>query len=161
MTSTTKTKNAGQSLPDDASELGRRLRVAREEAGLTRASVEQRTRISVSSLERWERGVVEPPLLKVDRLAREYDVSIDWLVGRTTLTWVHKIDRGVMIVRNHLMGRFFAWTRRRRSDQVPEELIGPSVRGIVRIPDEGDVQVLDGEGAEALEQRVRAKIREL
>jgi len=66
------------------SELGARLRQAREQKGLTRQYVAKNVGISVRTFDRWERGDFEPSLKKLARLAELYGTSIGWLiVGET------------------------------------------------------------------------------
>lgn len=150
--------------PDDRFRCGDRLRQVRESLELSRPDVQEATGISPFSLGKWERDEVDAPLCKVAVLAHYYGVSIDWLVGRTDLRWSHKIRRGVLIVRSSLMQRFFDWRPSRRREPIPDELAGLSVRGVVRVPDDEDDQeilVLEGEGARALQGRVKHKLRDL
>lgn len=67
-------------------ELGRRLRMHREAAGLTQEAVSDKTaaegeRIAVGSISDWERGIRVPGLGKLQRLAKIYGVTLDELVS--------------------------------------------------------------------------------
>ncbi|MGW4197705.1 helix-turn-helix domain-containing protein [Streptomyces sp. NPDC005004] len=61
--------------------MGPRLRVVRERRGVTLADVSRATGISPSTLSRIETGRRKPTLEVVLRLAKEYGVSLDELVG--------------------------------------------------------------------------------
>ncbi|MFD8804613.1 helix-turn-helix domain-containing protein [Streptomyces sp. NPDC059597] len=61
--------------------MGPRLRVVRERRGVTLADVSRATGISPSTLSRIETGRRKPALEVVLRLAKEYGVSLDELVG--------------------------------------------------------------------------------
>ena len=67
---------------DTGSDLGRRLRAARRDQGLTLREVNERTGVSVPYLSDLERGVLSNPTLdKVTLIARALGVGVDELLG--------------------------------------------------------------------------------
>lgn len=60
---------------------GARLRAAREALGQRAAAIEALLGLARGTLDRWERGDVDPGFGAVARLAREYAVSLDWIAG--------------------------------------------------------------------------------
>ena len=60
-------------------DLGRRLRRAREEAGLTQDKASQEVEIDQTTLSKWENGQGSPDALTVIRLADLYGVRLEWL----------------------------------------------------------------------------------
>ncbi len=60
-----------------------RLRDMREDADLTQAQVAEMLGIAQTVYSRYERGFQTIPLGLLIRLADRYDVSLDYLVGRT------------------------------------------------------------------------------
>lgn len=63
--------------------LGDRLRRARERKGLSQIDVYKRTKINNKTISRYESGGSEPDIDNLVKLAALYEVSIDYLVGRT------------------------------------------------------------------------------
>lgn len=61
-------------------EFPRRLKVARQMAGLTQQGVAEKLRITPQSVSGWERGETRPDQDKLSVLARLYDKSVDWLL---------------------------------------------------------------------------------
>lgn len=62
-------------------EMARRLRVARAAVGATQAEVSEATGVSEAALSLYERGRRQPHATTLGRLAVDYGVSADWLVG--------------------------------------------------------------------------------
>lgn len=60
-----------------------RLRDMREDADLSQAQVAQKLGIAQTVYSRYERGYQTIPLPLLIMLADQYDVSLDYLVGRT------------------------------------------------------------------------------
>ena len=60
-----------------------RLKIARERKNLKQTQVRDRTGIHNKTLSGYERGISQPDLQTLIRLADLYEVSIDYLVGRT------------------------------------------------------------------------------
>ena len=65
--------------------LGARLRKARERKGWTQTYVCQKLGISNSTLSGYERNYREPDMGMIKAFADLYDVSVDWLLGRTNI----------------------------------------------------------------------------
>ena len=64
----------------DPSGLCRRLVQARKNAGLRQGELAQQLGTSQASVNRWERGVAEPPLGALEKLAELSGKSIDWFL---------------------------------------------------------------------------------
>lgn len=62
------------------SEIGSRLRLAREEAGLSRDQAITQISYSRSTLQQWESGATEPPISAIEQLANLYQVSPQYLI---------------------------------------------------------------------------------
>lgn len=75
---------AYRGVTDYAKELGERLRVAREAAGLTQQRAAADADVDIGTLSKYELGkVAEPSMAKVRRLALLYGVRVDWLDSGT------------------------------------------------------------------------------
>lgn len=63
----------------------RRVRELREEKNLKQEQLAERLGVSQSTITHWERakGIAPPPMLV--KLAREFNVSVDYLIGRTDI----------------------------------------------------------------------------
>ena len=59
-----------------------RLKIAREERGLTQEQAADRLNIAIGTLSGYERGYRGPSPEMLAKLADLYDVSTDWLLGR-------------------------------------------------------------------------------
>jgi len=66
-------------------EFGKRLRLLRKEKNLTLRELEKQTDISYSALGKYERDERQPDFDTLEKLADYFDVSIDWLLGRTNI----------------------------------------------------------------------------
>ena len=62
---------------------GDRMRQARESLGLTQVDLASRLKTHQAQIYRYENGVSEPLPEQIVRLARELQVSADWLLGLT------------------------------------------------------------------------------
>ncbi len=58
----------------------KRLKAARERAGLTQAEVAERLGVSKALPGHWERGVKTPSLAKIQAVAKLLNVSVSWLM---------------------------------------------------------------------------------
>src|SRR5688572_30033842 len=65
-----------------STELGARLKEARERADLTQQAVAERLRYTIRSLTRWENGESDPGFSKIVELCALYKTSLDWLSGK-------------------------------------------------------------------------------
>lgn len=66
-------------------DLGQRLQRARVNAGMSQVQVAQELGCTTRSLTRWENGECDPGSRKLIRMAELFDVSLDWIAGRTTV----------------------------------------------------------------------------
>lgn len=62
-----------------------RLRILREENKLTRSEMSEKTRSSQDQIYNWESGRGEPDSEMLKQIADTFDVSVDWLVGKSNL----------------------------------------------------------------------------
>lgn len=152
-----------EEMPGDQSEepgpFESRLRQARKEAKLTRLEVAAKLGdgFSEASLHRWENGSAEPPFDRVRQLAELYDVSLDWLAGRTECCITHRFDHQKVVLDGDRYDRFMSL---KRGDRVPEDLIAPRFLGVFQIP-EKNVMVLGGDAMEAVGRRIALQAKEL
>lgn len=63
--------------------VGDRLRISREKKILKQTQVRERTGINNKTLSGYEKGVSEPDFDTIKMLADLYEVSVDFLIGRT------------------------------------------------------------------------------
>lgn len=61
--------------------LGRRIRAARERAGLKQAELARRCGVISTTAWRWEDGRAEPPLGMLRRISSETGADLGWLVS--------------------------------------------------------------------------------
>ena len=66
-------------------ELGKRLRVLRESVGLSQAKLAQEIGSNQSSINRYENGQAAPTVELLRKYADYFDVSLDYLFGRTDM----------------------------------------------------------------------------
>ncbi len=62
---------------------GQRLHDLRLENNYTQETLGEKLGISPKTVGTWERGTREPPLKAIDKLAKLFSVSVDYLMGRT------------------------------------------------------------------------------
>ena len=62
--------------------LGKRVRAAREAAGMSQMDVRDKTGMSLSHYQKLERGVLDPRISTICKVAKLFSVSLDELVGR-------------------------------------------------------------------------------
>lgn len=73
--------------------VGDRLRISREKKNLKQTQVRERTGINNKTLSGYEKGVSEPDFDTIKILADLYEVSVDFLIGRTnTSSLSHSYD---------------------------------------------------------------------
>ena len=65
----------------DSVAFGNRLRLARENNGLTMTQVQDIVYVSQGTISRYEHGLVFPSIERVFELAKLYGCSMDWLCG--------------------------------------------------------------------------------
>ena len=59
--------------------LGDRLRIARQKAGYKQVQVKEHTQINNKTLSGYENNISEPDINTLNKLAKLYNVSLDWL----------------------------------------------------------------------------------
>lgn len=64
-------------------ELGKKLRTARQKAGLNQIQVADEMNISQNTLSQYERGLREPPLSFIYEISQRLNLSLDWIFGKT------------------------------------------------------------------------------
>lgn len=62
---------------------GQRLHDLRTENAYTQETLGEKLGVSPKTIGTWERGTREPPMKAIDRLAKLFDVSADYLMGRS------------------------------------------------------------------------------
>lgn len=62
-------------------DIGKRIRIARELAGLTQERLAEAVDVSRTAVARWESGDIEPNLKHLIDIAKLLDVSTDFLLG--------------------------------------------------------------------------------
>ena len=76
----------------------KRLRELRKNEGLTQAEVEKNVNIERTTYVRYEKGQISPPDKMIGKLASFFDVSTDYLLGRTE--YKYRLDeKGRIVVR--------------------------------------------------------------
>lgn len=61
-----------------------RLKTLRNECGWTQADLAGRINVSPKTIGTWERGTREPPIETITKLSDIFDVSADYLLGKTS-----------------------------------------------------------------------------
>jgi transcriptional regulator with XRE-family HTH domain len=61
--------------------LGRRIKAARDQAGLQQAELARRCEVIPTTVWRWEVGRAEPSLSMLRTIARETGTDLGWLAG--------------------------------------------------------------------------------
>lgn len=70
-----------------------RVSFLRSERGLTQEDLSKALQITRSSISHYESGRREPDMATLDRMAKYFDCSVDYLIGRTPIrTWIHPTD---------------------------------------------------------------------
>jgi len=63
---------------------------------MSQEEVAGRLGVTTRSLTRWENGVCDPGCAKVAMLANLYEVSMDWIAGRTTIMRLLEVGKAVV-----------------------------------------------------------------
>ncbi len=63
--------------------LGENLRTAREKKGLSQRELARKCNIAFNMIYRYENGLTDPSVTTLQTIARELDVSLDYLAGLT------------------------------------------------------------------------------
>ena len=67
----------------DQKKIGSLLKELRKEKGLTQEQLAEHFLVSARSVSRWENGINMPELSPLVELADFYNVSVDYILGRT------------------------------------------------------------------------------
>lgn len=118
------------------STLGDRLRLARERKSLTQVAVRERTGINNKTLSGYEKGVSEPDIETLRKLAELYEVSIDWLSGGE-LSVLQKTRMGIGY-KEQLAAEEDPWTVKERLIQYGAEPLLPS--DMIQLPILGTIR---------------------
>ena len=63
--------------------VGERIKILRQGEMLSQVSLAQKISSNQKQISKWERGQIEPNLDMLKKLADYFDVSVDYLIGRT------------------------------------------------------------------------------
>jgi transcriptional regulator with XRE-family HTH domain len=66
------------------SKIGEKIRMLRNELGLTQEQLGLKINLSKANISKYERSDLEPNLETLELLAEVFNVSVDFLLGRTT-----------------------------------------------------------------------------
>lgn len=83
--------------------LSKRVRKLRESSGMTQAALAQKLGITRAGVNAWEMGVSVPSTQYIVALAKEFDVSSDFLLGlneSSTLSLTGLDDKDILVVTN-------------------------------------------------------------
>lgn len=140
-------------------ELGERLKLARDRAGMRQETVSESLGYPTRSLTRWENGKCDPGFEKIARLGELYGVSADWLAGRTSITQC--IRPGMVMIDNAAREVLESLVREGGTvADVPRHLIrGPGIDYAAVVPESPNF--VGEHAAEAIETRIRALWRQL
>lgn len=132
---------------------GARLRQARELAAMTQEQVGQSLGYATRTLTRWENGQCDPGFDKVVSLADLFQVSLDWLAGRTSIQQLLRPgsvlvnDRARQVLESML-------AEGKTQDDLPHDLRrNPGINYVFAVP-EGTL-VMRAEAAAALDERMQ------
>jgi transcriptional regulator with XRE-family HTH domain len=64
--------------------INERIKNLRQEKELTQTQLAKEIGVTQKQISKWELSVIEPNIYMLIKLANFFDVSIDYLVGRTT-----------------------------------------------------------------------------
>jgi transcriptional regulator with XRE-family HTH domain len=151
--------DADESHDPRLSELGDRLRQARQSAGLSQEETCRQLGCTTRSLTRWENGECDPGYTNVHSLAELHKVSLDWLAGRSTVRQPLQsgqvvIDEGAMDVIKKLVE-----SGKSLSD-VPAHLVRhPGVDYAFVVPE--NVMVMGIDAARAVDAQMQTWLKQL
>ncbi len=94
--------------------IGRRLAFFRQQMRLTTLELSQRLGIKISSYYKNENGTTLPPLTSLNRLQKDFDLSMDWLL----------FNKGHML-----------FSRKKQADQAALEALKEAPKGIEATPE--------------------------
>lgn len=130
--------------------VGTRYQVARKGAGLNQDQAAEKLGVSKHTVSRWERGDHDAPFGDVIRMAELYEVSLDWLAGRTSTSAV--LRAGHTMVDKYLVERIEDASRRQDAMALRDVVVRPSVPYAYDIPEQ--CEILQPSAARALYMRI-------
>lgn len=83
----------------------KRIRDLREDSDLTQKEVGKQLNMSQSQYQKYESGLVTPPISILMAIAEFYDVSLDYLLGRTNYKKV--VQAETMSLKNNRLTEYF------------------------------------------------------
>lgn len=84
---------------------GERLRSVRKEHGLTQTEAASRIQTDQSQYARYENNRATPSLEIAARIAQEFEVSLDWLVGLSDRREPYRVEQSE-VIEERLLGAF-------------------------------------------------------
>lgn len=136
--------------------LGHRLREARERIGLSQTDAAQLANCALRSLSRWEKGDCDPGIETVLLLAKFYQVSIDWLTGRTPI--IRVLEPGTVLIDQEIVGVLTALERNGTLLGLPRAMVRhPGIDFAWKVPKQASVVSL--EEAKELDQKLRGIVK--
>ena len=80
--------------------LGKKLKELRDEKGLTQAALGELINLTKANISKYESGKLEPNIDTINYLASFFDVSVDYLFGRTTMRnfFLNKQDEIIHVI---------------------------------------------------------------
>ena len=90
---------------------GERIKYLREKNGLTQKDVATKLGVESAAISKYELNMREPNIEAIKKLATLFNVSIDYLLGRTPDVFVNEADRDILDISilqkkyNHLKNR--------------------------------------------------------
>lgn len=83
--------------------LGERLKALREEKGITQGHLAKMLNVSRSSVANYETGAREPDIACIEDVADLFQVSVDYLLGRSNIRYQEKEDEKMIQLERLLM----------------------------------------------------------
>ncbi len=75
---------------------GERIKYLREKSGLTQKDVATRLGLEPAAISKYELDMREPNIEAIKKLANMFNVSIDYLLGRTPDVFVNEADKDIL-----------------------------------------------------------------
>jgi transcriptional regulator with XRE-family HTH domain len=140
-------------------ELGDRLRLARQNAGLLQEEACRQLGCTTRSLTRWENGECDPGYGNLVALAELLKVSLDWLAGRTSVGQL--LEPGQVVIDVGAMDLIKRLVESGKSlNDVPQHLVRhPGVDYAFVVPEK--LMVMGIDAARAIDAQMRALLKQL
>ncbi|SNY19169.1 Helix-turn-helix domain-containing protein [Orenia metallireducens] len=115
---------------------GERLRELRKDKGLTMDELAEQTGLSQSYISEIERNIKEPKFDKLNLLANYFDVSVDYILGRTNIKSKNTDKITQALEDNPELADFWEQLKKRESMQLlfkqTRNMSDKSIRDVVR-----------------------------